>query len=354
MSERLGTQAALPLLLAFVAALGLVVRGQEPAPRKQPGAEARRASQVARAVARARTSVVRVEVVSGNRRGDLPRWRFHRKVAHRVRASGVVVGKDLLLTHGVLALYHQPTYVVTTPRGTRFQARLLHLDGARELAVLKTKRALDAPPAGTARSARLRVGNLVIAVADPFGMAKDGLATATLGILEGRTRLRAPETAYPGQVLLTDASINPGSEGGALVDLDGALVGILAPLVQDQRLARPAFALAPGGLSGYAIPVEAALGVLRDATAPRVSLGFTGRAGARGLEVVRVRQGGRAAKAGLRPGDVIRSAGGKQVRTGADLKRAVARSGRKPLSLRVERSGRTRAVELDLGKGGGE
>jgi S1-C subfamily serine protease len=299
-------------------------------------------------IERASASVVRVALESGRPRGDAPRWHLLRRVASREAGAGVALGHDLVLTHASLAMYDEPRYTVTTRSGRRCAAHLIHLDLARELAVLRAE-GLDAPAAETGSSQALRAGHLVLALGDPFGMAVDAQPTATLGVLEGRGRVDAIESRYTGDVLLTDAPINPGSEGGALLDLEGRLVGVLAPLALDRRLEGAARPGEEPDLTGYAIPVEAALATLRVAVRPPREAGFVGRTDEGGVAVVRVEARGVAQAAGLRVGDLVVAAGAQGVRTTEELRAALRDVGEgapATLELTVERAGARLALEL--------
>ena len=340
------SRAFAPWVIVFAVVLGLAARGQE-APRapKRDG----RQTPVAQASSRVAPSVVRVELVSGEPLKDAPRRRLFRALASRRRASGIVVGRDLIVTHAALGLFEAPAYQVTTASGRRYDARLLRLDRAREIAVLQTSAPLDAPTAVTRPSSAVSRGSLVIALGDPFGMARDAQATVTLGVLEGRVELDAAEASYRGEVLLTDAAINPGSEGGPLVDLDGRVIGVLAPLAQDRRLDTNGLGT-PASLTSYAIPIEEALQVVRPRQPAAPPLGFRGRVRDQGLEVVIVEPGGAAERAGLRPGDVIQRAGTLRVETGNDLRRAAAHVTQGAgLELEVSNGGRVRRVVLRFG-----
>jgi len=345
-------RAAVPLVIVCVAAL-IAVRGegQEADPGRAGEVGAPGPIQVA--IARVAPSVVRVDLVEGRPLGDAPRRRFFRPVQNRQEGAGIVVDRRLVLTHAALALYEEPTFSITTASGSQLQARLRYLDRGRELALLETQEPIDAPAARTAPSTELRVGNLVLALGDPFGMARDAQAAASLGVLEGRVRLDALDTAFEGEALLTDAAINPGSEGGPLIDLEGRVVGVLAPLAQDRRLLPQRGSLQEGSLSGYAIPIEEALIVMAAArrARPGARLAFSGRVGERGVEVVRVDEGGPSAKAGLLAGDVVLRVGEMPVKSGADVREALsALEDARAVTLTVERAGQTLTLELEFGE----
>ncbi|RMG10377.1 MAG: serine protease [Planctomycetota bacterium] len=335
------------LLLALCCGAGALVRGEGPA--QESGEEASLGA-VPSAYRRAARSVVRVRREGGRPRGDAPQRRILPALLPGSQGSGVILGPQRVLTHAGLALYEDARYVVTTATGQRVDADLAALDLERGVALLETRAPLDAPAARTAPSGALAVGTPLLAVGDPFAMAHDGRAAVSLGILEGRCVLDAPGETYPGEVLLTDAAINPGSEGGALVDLRGRVVGLLCPLAFDRRLQPADEGASPHErpLLGYALPVEVALAVARPRRPDAPRLGFAGRAEAGGLRVVSVEPGGPAARAGLRPGDLIREAGGVPLRRGDVLRRLAARARGTVLELTLEREGTALRVRLDL------
>ncbi|MCO5170132.1 MAG: S1C family serine protease [Planctomycetes bacterium] len=317
-----------PALAATLVAAGLRLGAQEAPPP--------RLALVGDLVARVGPSVVRVETTPGRTRGDLPRRHLLRPVAGREGGSGLVVGRDLVVTHAALADAAAPAFTVTTARGQRVTASLLLLDARREVAVLQAADALDVPALDLA-PAWPRTGEVVLALGDPFGAARDAAAAVTVGVVEGRTRLDAPESAYSGEVLLTSAAINPGSEGGALVDLAGRVVGLLAPLGRDRR---------SGALHGHAVPAEAVLAALAAARDDGPRLGLAARPVTGGLLVERVTPGGAAARAGVRAGDVLVRAGDVALGSPDALRAALAAGARR---LVVVRDGAE--VTLDLGGG---
>lgn len=331
--------------LVPLAALGLVAAGLRLA--AQEGAPPPRLALVADLVARVAPSVVRIELTPGRTRGDLPRRHLLRPVPGRDGGSGLVVGRDLVVTHAALADAAAPAFTVTTARGQRVAATLLHLDARREVAVLRAAEPLQAPALELA-PAWPRTGELVVALGDPFGTARDAAPTVTFGVVEGRARLDAPEAAFQGEVLLTSAAINPGSEGGALVDLAGRVVGLLAPLARDRR---------SGALHGHALPAEAVLAALAAARegGPRLGLAARPAPDGGGLLVERVVAGGAAERAGVRPGDRLVRAGEVVLDTTDALRAALAAGG--ALRLVLVREGAEVTLELapegGLAPGGG-
>ncbi len=273
------------------------------------------------AVAKAAPSVVRIELPESRARALLPRRALFREVAARESGAGVIVGPDLILTHAAVVAFDAPSFTVTTVTGQRVQATVSRLDADDEVAVLRAGQPLAAPAIVPGASGPLRAGNLVLALGDPFGTARDAAAAASLGVVEGRARLEAAEVTFAGEVLLTSARINPGCEGGPLVDLDGRLLGLVAPLARDRRT---------GALVGHALPIEAVWSHVEGARrGPRGRLGLVGRApradeGGAGIVVERVTAGGPAAAAGARVGDRLLRLGDRAVASTEELRRALA------------------------------
>jgi S1-C subfamily serine protease len=207
--------------------------------------------------------------------------------------------------------------------GTEREFRVVGRDPLSDLAVVRTSDG-DLHAASLGDAARLRVGQLVVAIGNPLGFA--GTVTAgvvsalgrSLGTRDGRTS-RLVEN-----VIQTDAALNPGNSGGALADSRGRVVGINT-------------AVAGIGL-GLAVPIDAAtrriLGsLMRDGRVRRAFLGVVGGsrplpprlAGELGrrqaLEVVQLLEGSPAAAAGVRPGDLILDLDGRPIEGVGDLQR---------------------------------
>lgn len=234
--------------------------------------------------------------------------------------SGVIVdaAKGYVLTNNhVIAGADQ--IAVTLQDGRTLHATVVGSDPATDIAVLRIPAGhLSALP--VADSARLQVGDFVVAVGDPFGLGQ----TVTSGIVSalGRSGLGDGYQDF----IQTDASINPGNSGGALVNLAGQLVGINSMI----------YSPSGGNVGiGFAIPSNLALQVMqqliRYGSVRRGSLGVDTqpltpalaralglRDGAAGVVVTRVHAGA-AAQAGLKPGDVIDALNGQPLRTPQDL-----------------------------------
>ncbi len=247
---------------------------------------------------------------------NMPRERVQQSLG-----SGVIVDaeKGYLLTNNHV-VDGADDIAVTLSDGRTVKAKVLGTDPDTDLAVLQI-------PAGNlnaialADSAKLRMGDFVVAVGDPFGIGQ----SASTGIVSGLGRSGLRGAGYQ-NFIQTDASINPGNSGGPLVNLRGELVGINSMIYT------------PSGGSvgiGFAIPSNLASDVMRQLVSTgqvkRGALGVEaqdvtpelarvfGIQATRGAVVTRVRANSPAETAGLKPGDVIVSLNGKTVAGEQDL-----------------------------------
>jgi S1-C subfamily serine protease len=183
---------------------------------------------------------------------------------------------------------------------------------------------LVAAPFGDA--ARLRVGQLVVAIGNPLGFAGSVTAGVVSALGRSLAARNGPASRLVENVIQTDAALNPGNSGGALADIRGRVVGINT-------------AVAGVGL-GLAVPVDAATrlilaALMRDGRVRRAYLGIVGgtrrlpptlatRLGrTAGLEVVQLLDGSPAAAAGVRAGDIIVSLDGRPIAGVGDLQRSL-------------------------------
>jgi putative serine protease PepD len=235
-------------------------------------------------------------------------------------------------------------------------AEIVGLDPETDLAVLKLEGGRDYTPIALGSSSDLVVGDPVIAVGSPLGLA----GTVTTGIISALNRtVQVPGDSGRGVPLFnaiqTDAAINPGNSGGALVDAEGRLIGI------NSAIATLGSSLTGSGGSigvGFAIPVDEARSVAEEiirtgrATHPAIGVeaatvsGSSGRAGAR---ISRLVAGGAADRAGLEPGDLVTELEGTAVRSVDELIVAIrTHKVGETVSLTFVRDGQERTVDVVL------
>ena len=207
--------------LGVLLALG-AIRGEAPFERLRP--EMAAANDFSPAVRRAAPAVVTVfarKVVPGQYADELGSdWNSYPELHMTPLGSGVIVNAD----GGVLTSYHvvadvSSLYVGLTD-GRQFEARLTGRDPETDLAYLRVD-AKDLPSMEIASSDSLAVGQTVLAIGNPFGVGQ----TVTSGIISALGRHGLGLNSYE-DFIQTDAAINQGNSGGALVDLSGRLIGI--------------------------------------------------------------------------------------------------------------------------------
>jgi putative serine protease PepD len=229
-------------------------------------------------------------------------------------------------------------------------ARVLGRDRSSDLAlvrVLPRRVRGGLHPLALADSGRVRVGDLAVAIGNPFGLER----TLTAGVVSALGRqIDAPDGfAIPG-VIQTDAAINPGNSGGPLLDREARVIGV------NSQIETGGAGRGNVGV-GFAVPSNVVRSVTaaleRDGRVRRAYLGVATSAALRGTgaRVSSVVPGGPAAHAGLRAGDVIVRIGTARVRGTGDVSAAIfaARPGQR-LELRYRRRGRTRTAEVRLSR----
>jgi len=241
--------------------------------------------------------------------------------------SGVILDPDglIITNHHVIQDAQEITVVLSDRR--EFEAKVLRSDERTDLAVLKIDtKGEPLPTLDIGDSDSLQVGDLVLAIGNPFGVGQ----TVTSGIVSGLARTAIGIGDFR-SFIQTDAAINPGNSGGALVDVDGRLVGINTAI----------YSRSGGSIGiGFAIPTSMVRAVLEGAKTgkpiARAWLGATGQpvtaeiaqaAGLdrpRGVLVKEVVAESPAAQAGIRAGDVIVAIAGHDVDDPEDLRFRVA------------------------------
>lgn len=177
--------------------------------------------------------------------------------------SGVIISADgYILTNNHVVGDADKIRVALNEGTKEYDAEIIGRDPSTDVAVIKID-AKELPAITVADSEKVRVGDVVLAVGNPFGLRQ----TVSMGIVSAKGRTEVGITEY-GNFLQTDASINPGNSGGALVDANGRLIGINTAIFSQTG--------ASVGI-GFAIPVNQAVGVVEDLmTDGHVTRGFLG------------------------------------------------------------------------------
>ena len=238
--------------------------------------------------------------------------------------SGVIMSADgyvLTNNHVVQEADHIEAVLAD---GRRANARVIGADPESDLAVLKIDLP-DLPVMTPSDSDRIEVGDRVLAIGNPFGVGQ----TVTSGIVSALGRDQLGINTFE-NFIQTDAAINPGNSCGALTDEQGRLLGINTAI----------YSRSGGSLGiGFAIPVNVARQALQDIVQNgRVVRGWIGvestsltpelaenlgAASAQGVIITGVLNGGPAARAGMRPGDVVTRINGRPIRTVAELRAGI-------------------------------
>ena len=268
------------------------------------------------------------------------------------QGSGVIVTKEghAITNHHVIA--GQQKIQVTLHDGKTYPATLIGEDSLLDIAVLKIEGAAPFAPLKLGDSSQVRVGQMVFAIGNPFGLGE----TVTQGIISAKERSLSDNQR---DLFQTDAAINPGNSGGPLVNLRGEIIGINAAIYSKDR-ENPGFQGVGFSIPSNDVkdalfqilergrPVRGFLGVqMRDLDpAVRSAINFTGESGA---AVLGISPGSPAAGAGLQPWDVVLSFNGETIHSTSQLIALVQRSraGQKAI-LKVWRRGETLEIKADI------
>jgi len=271
--------------------------------------------------------------------------------------SGVIISSDgfILTNNHVVADADELKVRLNDER--ELIAKVVGADPKTDVAVIKID-AEKLPAATLANSDKLRVGDVVFAIGNPLGVGQ----TVTMGIVSatGRRLGLLQEVAGYEDFIQTDASINKGNSGGALIDAKGRLVGINSAIISNNQ----------GSIGiGFAVPVNLArtimnslietgtvsrgyLGVSTEVLTPELAESFDLPKETKGVVIDNLTSSeGPAAKAGLKREDIITSVNGRPVTTGDDLRLMIAESlPGTTVKVSYLRNGKPGSTEVTLGR----
>ncbi len=229
--------------------------------------------------------------------------------------SGLVITPDGFLLTNSHVVHGASRIEVALADGRHFQADLVGDDPETDLAVLRIP-ADDVQPAVLGDSKRVRVGQLAIAIGNPYGFR----CTVTAGVVSALGRsLRSRTGRLIDDVLQTDAALNPGNSGGPLVSSRGEVIGVNTAIIRPANglcfsIAVNTAKFVAGKLIKNGVIRRAWLGVAaQNVPLPRKFIRDNNLLVDSGVLIMGVEEGGPAAKANLSEGDVIVSCGGRPV-----------------------------------------
>ncbi len=242
--------------------------------------------------------------------------------------SGLIVTPDGYIVTNSHVVENSTATQISLPDGSSFQAEIVGQDKATDLSLLRVSSPSNLPPARLGNSDELQVGQIAIAIGNPYGFQN----TVTAGVISAVGRsLRSRTGRLIEDVIQTDAALNPGNSGGPLVDSGGRAIGINTAIIQHAQ-----------GIC-FAIPVNTVRWVitllLREGKITRGFLGISGQTvplPARvirhfvlpqetGVYVVQVMKGSPADNAGLKEGDVIISLADQTMTTVDDVQKLLTK-----------------------------
>ncbi|MEW6156542.1 MAG: DegQ family serine endoprotease [Verrucomicrobiota bacterium] len=264
--------------------------------------------------------------------------------------SGVIVTPDGYILTNNHVVEGADEIKVALANGTEYTARVIGTDPPTELAVVKVD-ATNLPAVTMGASDKLQVGDIVLAIGNPFGVGQ----TVTMGIVSATGRSGFGIVDYE-DFVQTDASINPGNSGGALADTQGRLVGINTAILSRS-----------GGNQGigFAVPINMArfimdqiiksgrvvrgyLGVFIQPLTPELRRAFK-ITGDKGALIAGVTPDSPAAAAGIKEGDVVTEFNGKPIDDSRHLRLLVAQTAPKTkATVKLLRDGKERTLSVTL------
>ncbi len=279
-------------------------------------------------------------------------WPEGEEVPRQSAGSGVILSEDgyVLTNNHVVAGADEIT--VTTSEGEEYEAEVVGTDPRTDLAVIKIK-GKGLPAAKLGDSDQVEVGEWVLAVGNPFQLQN----TVTAGIISARGRSNVGLAEYE-DFIQTDAAVNPGNSGGALVNLEGEVIGITSAIATRTGIFQGV---------GFAIPINMAkqimeqliktgkvtrgwLGIYIQQVTPELKEQFRLKS-TEGALVADVSEGGPAAKAGMKRGDVIVAYRGEKIKDPNNLRNLVAATDVGVVAdVKVVRDGKEKTLRVKIGE----
>ncbi|HET7266127.1 MAG TPA: trypsin-like peptidase domain-containing protein [bacterium] len=264
--------------------------------------------------------------------------------------SGVIVRPDGYILTNNHVVQGAQKIKVTLLSGKVLAGKIVGTDPIADLAVIKVESAEPLPAAALGSSRDLQVGQIAIAIGNPFGLG----STVTTGVISALNRNIQLPNLIVENLIQTSALINPGNSGGALVDTSGRVIGINTAIIPNAQ-----------GI-GFAIPSDLARSEMQQLIAlghivrPWVGVVYGGDVDAQtarayslgsnhGVLVRSVEKGSPAEKAGLASGDIITAVGSEQVDTWSDFVRdVISKKIGETVTLTIVRGTTTRKVPVVL------
>lgn len=272
-----------------------------------------------------------------------------RRFPERSLGSGFIISKDGYILTNEHVIEHSNNIIVTLADEKEYKARVVGRDPKTDIALIKIEVPEDLPIAPLGNSDKLKIGEWVFAIGNPFGLSH----TVTVGIVSAKGRVIG--TGPYDNFIQTDASINPGNSGGPLFDTKGEVVGINTAI------------MASGQGIGFAIPIDMAKELLPQLKEKgKVTRGWMGVKIQRmtselaklfqldrkmGALVANVDGNSPAQKAGIERGDIIVEYDGRAIEEMDDLPRMVAITPiGKNVKVKVIRDGQEKTLDIVIGE----
>lgn len=280
-----------------------------------------------------------------------------RQQERRSGGSGVIISADGYIVSNNHVVENADELVVTLHDGTTYKATLVGTDPSTDIALLKIDaKGLKTIPFGNSED--LRLGEWVLAIGNPYGLT----STVTAGIVsaKGRSLGVLPSQMGIESFIQTDAAVNPGNSGGALITTEGNLIGINT-VIKSPTGAYAGYSFAvPSSivrkvvtdLREYGVVQRAMLGISFQAVTPDWVERFGEEKGITetgGMYIAEVVPDGAAEAAGIKAGDVLTHIGGKAMNTTADVQETIAKL--RPndrIKVTVKRNGSVKEYDVTL------